>query len=273
MGFANFEFPHCSYYDSDLRELIDMYKRLIGEYSTILNTVEELEKKVSDLYNYVDSEIASRLAAALAEINAQIETINELLSVQERKIDDLTDSVNVRFDSERAITESELSELRVSVMNEIAQLAVDFGGELSELWEYVNNLQFTMAPIYNPVKGYKTDIEQAVRDTWNALRVHGYTVARYSAIAPTVDDYSNTSMTVTDYATRARLIIEPLRVVQPLNGSLTTVGNAVLTAAVIGATDPLTVSEYATLALTAEEYTAKNVTVNSYDYNGKSVIE
>lgn len=273
MGFANFEFPHSSYYDSDLRELIDMYKRLTTDYSTILSTVEQLDNKVSELYNYVDSEIASRLAAALSEINAQIAAINELLNVQEQKITELTDSVNARFDSERAITESEINELRVSVTNEIAQLAIDFGGELAELWDYVNKLQFTMPPIYNPVKGYKTDIEQAVRDAWNALRVHGYTVARYSAIAPTVDDYSNMAMSATDYATRAQLIIEPLRVVQPLNGSLTTVGNAVLTAAVIGATDPLTVSEYAALALTAEEYTAKNVTVNSYDYNGKSVIE
>ena len=194
MAYGAFEFPNASFYDSDLRELLAMYKKLTAEYDSILATVEALNKKVNDLYNYVDAEIANAVKKALAEVNAKIVVINEkiatingIIAAQEEKINNLKQYTDTRFTEERNITESTIEQTRTEIEAEIKKLTVDFSAELFKLWEYVRDLSFNLPPIYNPVTGRYDAIPKTVDDIWNALRVHALTVARYSADALTVD--------------------------------------------------------------------------------------
>lgn len=275
MAYGAFEFPNASFYDSDLRELLAMYKKLTTEYDSILATVEALNKKVDDLYNYVDAEIAEAVKTALAEVNAKIELINikiatiyRILGTQDEKINELKRYTDERFDEERNITNSTITQTRKEIETEIRQLTVDFSAELLELWEYVQDLSFTLPPIYNPVTGRYDAIPKTVGDMWNALRVHALTVARYSADALTVDEYKALMLTATEYAVQGRTIIEPPEAVNRLAGNWTTVNNAIASAGQVGAVHSLSAAEYAALNLTADAYGAENLTVFQYDFNG-----
>lgn len=275
MSYGAFEFPNASFYDSDLRELLAMYKKLTAEYDSILATVEALNKKVDDLYNYVDAQIAEAVKKALAEVNAKIEIINtkiatieSTLSAQDEKINNLKQYTDTRFTEERNITNSTIEQTRNDIEREIRQLTIDFSAELFELWEYVRDLSFTLPPIYNPVTGRYEAITKTVNDLWNALRVHALTVARYTADALTVDEYKTLQLTATEYATEARSIIEPPEAVNRLAGNWTTVNNAIASAGQVGAVNSLSAAEYASLNLTADAYAAEELTVNQYDFNG-----
>ena len=275
MAYGAFEFPNASFYDSDLRELLAMYKKLLAEYDSILSTVEALNKKVNDLYNYVDAEIAEAVKTALAEVNSKIdfinekiETINGILSAQEEKINNLKQYTDTRFEEERNITDSTIEQTRKEIEAEMHKLTVDFSAELLKLWEYVQDLSFTLPPIYNPVTGRYDAIPKTVNDMWNALRVHALTVARYSADALTVDEYKALRLTATEYAVKGRSIIEPPEAVNRLAGNWTTVNNAIASAGQVGAVNSLSAAEYGALELSVDAYSAENLSVSQYDFNG-----
>lgn len=275
MAYGAFEFPNASFYDSDLRELLAMYKKLIAEYNSILATVEALNKKVDDLYNYVDEEIAEAVKTALAEVNAKIEVINAkiatiegILMKQDENINNLKQYTDTRFTEERNITNSSIEAARKELETEIRQLTVDFSAELLELWEYVRDLSFTLPPIYNPVTGRYDAISKTVEDIWNVLRVHALTVARYSADALTVYEYKALMLTATEYAVEGRSIIEPPEAVNRLAGNWTTVNNAIASAGQVGTVNSLSAAEYAALNLTADAYSAENLSISQYDFNG-----
>lgn len=275
MAYGAFEFPNASFYDSDLRELLAMYKKLVAEYDNILSTVEALNKKVDDLYNYVDAQIADAVKKALAEVNAKIEVINAkiatiegILIKQDENINNLKHYTDTRFTEERNITNSSIEAARKELETEIRQLTVDFSAELLELWEYVQDLSFTLPPIYNPVSGRYETIPKTVEDIWNALRVHALTVARYIAAALTVEEYKGLGLTATEYAVNGRSIIEPPEAVNRLAGNWTTVNNAIASAGQVGAVNSLSAAEYATLNLSVDAYSAENLSVSQYDFNG-----
>lgn len=280
MAYGAFEFPNASFYDSDLRELLAMYKKLVAEYDSILSTVEALNKKVDDLYNYVDAQIADAVKKALAEVNAKIEvisekitTINGIIAAQEEKINNLKQYTDTRFTEERNITDSTIEQTRKEIEADIHKLTVEFSTQLLKLWEYVQDLAFNLPPIYNPVTGRYEAIPKAVEDIWNAVRVHALTVARYSADALTVDEYKALMLTATEYAVKGRSIIEPPEAVNRLAGNWTTVNNAIASAGQVGTVNSLSAAEYAALSLTAEEYAEKEWTVVYYDYHSKDGVK
>ena len=275
MAYGAFEFPNASFYDSDLRELLTMYEKLTAEYDSILATVEALNKKIDDLYNYVDAQIAEAVKNALAEVNAKIEVINtkiatieSALFAQDEKINNLKQYTDTRFTEERDITNSTIEQERNDIETELRQLTIDFSTELFELWEYVRDLSFTLPPIYNPVRGGYETIPKTVDDLWNALRVHALTVARYTANALTVEEYKTLQLTATEYATSARSIIEPPKAANRLTGNWTTINNAIASAGQVGAVNSLSAAEYSDLNLSADEYAAEELSVNQYDFYG-----
>ena len=280
MAYGAFEFPNASFYDSDLRELLAMYKKLTAEYDSILATVEALNKKVDDLYNYVDAKIADAVKKTLAEVNTKIEVINEkitaingIIAAQEEKINNLKQYTDTRFTEERNITDSTIEQTRKEIEADIHKLTVEFSAELRELWEYVQDLAFTLPPIYNPVTGRYEAIPKAVEDIWNAVRVHALTVARYSADALTVDEYKALMLTATEYAVQGRSIIEPPEAVNRLAGNWTTVNNAIASAGQVGTVNSLSAAEYGALSLTVEEYAEKEWTVVYYAYHSKDGVK
>ena len=280
MAYGAFEFPNASFYDSDLRELLAMYKKLTAEYDSILATVEALNKKVDDLYNYVDAQIADAVKKTLAEVNAKIVTINEkiatingIIAAQEEKLNNLKQYTDTRFTEERNITDSTIEQTRKEIEADIHKLTVEFSAELLKLWEYVQDLAFNLPPIYNPVTGRYEAIPKAVEDIWNAVRVHALTVARYSADALTVDEYKALLLTATEYAVKGRSIIEPPEAVNRLAGNWTTLNNAIASAGQVGTVNSLSAVEYGALSLTAEEYAEKEWTVVYYAYHSKDGVK
>lgn len=54
MSYTDYDFPHTGFYDSDLRELIDMYKKLVPQVEGLEEWKEEHEEAYSELKDMVD---------------------------------------------------------------------------------------------------------------------------------------------------------------------------------------------------------------------------
>ena len=92
MSFSNFEFPNTNFYDSDLRELISMYKKLVKEYDDILEQLNELKTNIGSIVDeYLDADLGAFKAELLTIINNEItELENEILEEQKKLEDDMT---------------------------------------------------------------------------------------------------------------------------------------------------------------------------------------
>lgn len=54
MAFGISEFPHTQFYDSDLSELIRLYKQLVGDYDEIVEKLKQAQKEWQESIDYVE---------------------------------------------------------------------------------------------------------------------------------------------------------------------------------------------------------------------------
>lgn len=125
MSFANFEFPNTNFYNSDLRELISMYKKLVEDYDNIKAMIEE---SVRDY----DSLIADN-----KEIHKRMEAIESAMSQLEKKI---IAEVNATVDSKLGSTIEYLEDENQKLVKEVATYVANINMEISGLRKYVNKV-------------------------------------------------------------------------------------------------------------------------------------
>ena len=124
MSFANFEFPNTNFYNSDLRELIAMYKKLSAEYDSIK---EMIETSIQDYES---------LIADNKEIHQRMTSIETKMSQLEKTI--ITE-VNAVVDSKVGSAVEYLEEENHKLVQEVESYVKNINSEISQLTEYVNN--------------------------------------------------------------------------------------------------------------------------------------
>lgn len=266
------EFPNTNYYDSDLKELICMYKKLLGEYETLVNGFEELKNQVNNFYMYVDEEISKALDKVIQELNIRMESLENEMSILTSRIEVFETDVNNRFEIERQRTDINISAIKSELLGELSDLALEFSEEIEKLRKEISEIELTMGKIYNPTSAKQDTIENTIFEVWQAARVHALTASQYDALCITASDYDNKRLTANTYAVAAQLKLRPLMVYNPYTGNIDNLQNAINTAAIMGETNPITAEEYANLHLSADAFKAFDVTSQQYDFYAKSYL-
>ena len=266
------EFPNTNYYDSDLKELIALYKKLLAEYDTLVSGFEELKNSVDNLFLYVDDEIAKSLDKTISEVNARMNSIEEEIQVQQERISSLTEEINTRFIAEREYTNVNIAAAKMDMLGKLSELAIDIGNEIADIRKELSEIEVTMGKINNPTTAEEDTIENTINDVWEANRVHSLTAARYDSLCFTAEEYDNKRITANDYAISAELILIPMKVFNPYTGEIDSLQNAINTSSIIGQTNPITAQEYLDLHITSDEYEAFDITAQQYDFNAKSYL-
>ena len=115
------EFPHSNYSDWDLRQLIELYKKLIDEYSTVEQVAEktrqlnstltenfstfknEVEQKINVFTAEIDDRVANGITQGLGDIrnefNSFKETINSQLNEFTKTVNDNINLLDNRVDA------------------------------------------------------------------------------------------------------------------------------------------------------------------------------
>ena len=124
MSFANFEFPNTNFYNSDLRELISMYKKLVEDYDSIKTMIEEAVRDY-------DSLIADN-----KEIHQRMEAIETAMSQLEKKI---IAEVNATVDSKVGSAVEYLENENQKLVSEVATYVANINMQINGLTKYVNN--------------------------------------------------------------------------------------------------------------------------------------
>lgn len=285
MSYTQYDFPHTHFHDSDLRELIEMYDKVVSEYDSLVAWKNQHESDYNDLMNRVgalEGEITSfeaRIQEEFDSLKDGLETyiyeqVHEALGQIIIEVGDIRESIiQLREDLTR-----EIFELQGNLISQDKMLRNWVEARLEQFVEEIPDL--TTVNVWNPVRGALTSVQIAINDLYDLARVGGLTALEYDSMQLTAGEYDGLNLTAYDYDNYARDILgqrgifkNPLYYMNsPFTGEYVPITTVINELAHLHKADALTASEYDALNLSAADYDAYDLTAFDYDWSGKILL-
>lgn len=297
-NWLNNHYPYTDFHEANLDFLLETYQQIVNEINQILAWVNQHEID----YN----EAIRRLTAVENEIDtfeAQItKAFDDLAAEQEAKFEEQTAKLDASIEAFRremnaamAQFRADIEALKRSVEVEIIKLKNDINTAIINLnnqllanneyiYEYVENRldefiesfpELINLPVYNPVRGTITNIQEAINDLYEVACVNGLTAFQYDSLGLTAQEYDSKGLTALEFDTKGYILLgypdENWYMISPFTGQYVKVKDVVMDLAHFHM-EGLTAGEYDALDLTAEEYDDKNITAFDFDWFGKDIL-
>lgn len=291
MNGSLFEYPHTSYYGSDLQELIRMYKQLTEDYSGIKSSIEECLHQIENFGDYVDEEIQKGLAVAIANIDSRMSIIEKKFESTHSELLKLKNDVSTMASDVRA----EVDELRTLIYNlgdnlraeirVIYDLFEKFRHEVDEeidyktqtMLDYINDYitRLERLSVTNPFTGEFMDIQIVLNEICNYI-VSGYglTAKEYDDMQISASQYDNLLISAMNYSMRGFFMFFEhfyMKVRSPFTGNMETY-REIINRLINFHKNSLTAQEYDDKLLDADSYETLSISSYDYDWNGLNII-
>lgn len=290
------EFPNTNYYDSDLRQLLELYRKLTEEYKELVDTINKTNAKLdryqSEIPVYVRTVVQKEISKFVADsvrraelLQTQIDVLKKNIDVRFEKVYSTIDKEDVKIENYRKeyiktneIYDRKLSEMRLivlgsnSVNRQMVESAVD------KLTKLVEEIPKSTLPVFNPILVKQTTINDAISDLYNyGITREGFTALEWhNATHITCQYFSDSEITALDFWTGGKPILncypDAIKMFSPVSGNYVTVKDAIYELANYLKINSITAAEYDDKNLTAEEYENTNISAQSYDWDGKEIL-
>ena len=306
----NNKYPYTSFHELNLDWLLETYQEIVDhiraltdwmsqhkeEYEEALARLEAVEGEIDTFEQRVQAEfdrLAEEQAQAFAEQTAKLDLaiqqmkdeVNEEIVKLRNDVYNAIADFQVQFNQLKASVEAEITQLRILINQEIVRLnqTLEVNNEYirqyveDRLDQFINDFptMITLVPVYNPVRGTTTSLQQAINDLYDVARVYGLTAEQYDSLGLTAQTYDGYELTAMEYDQYGYIKLgypdENWYMISPFTGQYTKVKNVVMDLAhfhMVG----LTAEEYDTLELEAEVYDLKEITAFDYDWFGKDIL-
>lgn len=280
-----FDFPNVSAYDSDLRELLYLWRQLRDQYYILTNGLNDLDSRFKAIDTRFD-ETLTAFGKLGKEVEALANKVDGLFDEVERAVDEqVTAQVNAKtrelwsaIDALRA-KDSELVTLiqntdentRRWVLGVLIEALRPVNASIAELADKIAKLQFDLPDMLNPARGYETPLFNVIWDMWDALRVHALSCGEYDSMNMTCGEYDAKGFTCLEYDTRSKELLTLNLCRNPINGLMEKTCKVIDDLAAL-LRNGLTCGEYDDKHLTCGQYDDLGITCHDYDWNGKELI-
>lgn len=285
---TQFDFPNVSNYDSDLREILAIVKKLIDDYNTLVAGINDLndgyeevlrqfnivkadfaklEQTVADFENEIDEKVAAAIAVWSDDYIQRINQLTQYVHDEVALFSDLANGIVEEFNTlvSAAYDYADMKD---------AQIVKQFNVELAEVNERIDELVFELPDVYNITKGYETSFVELVYDVYDATRDHAYTARNFDARGLTAAEFDALNETAYVLDTRGHEILYPVGLVNnPYTGEKEPIDYVLEQIAQAAAGDnAITATEFDALDLSATEFDAKNLTAYMFDMYAKQLL-
>lgn len=309
VGFNN-KYPYTDFHELNLDWLLETYQEIVDSINTlntwmaehkieyqealaeltrIANEIDTFEAQIQAQFDQLKQEQAQAFAEQTAKLNL---AIAQMTAEVRAELDDFQKEFNqamadftTQFNQIKLDIQREIVNLRVLVNQEIVRLNNLIIGNNEYIQEYVENRLdefldefptiLVNVPVYNPVRGELTTIQQAINDIYDMARMYGLTAIQYDSLGLTAEEYDNLGLTALEYDQNGYIALgypdENWYMVSPFTGQYSKVKDVVMDLAHFHM-DGLTATEYDALELEAETYDDKLITAFDYDWFGKDIL-
>ena len=285
-------FPYTNFHELNL----DWIMKEIARYDDIItsfqawqaeseHTTAETQARLRVLENDMSSfevDVQNAFNRLSADLQQQI---NELDAESQRRLTEAINQMQTQINNLITQTRQQIAEMQHEIDNAIIYLdgRMDYNNRLMReyveyrLDQFIHDFPSILElPVFNPVRGRVTDIDMALRDLYDMIRVEGAVTAfEYDSLQLTASDYDSLGITAFQYDTNARYLLKypdhRWMMISPFTGQWTEIYLVVRGLADLHRLG-LTAYDYDAKELTAAEYDALGLTAYNYDWHGRELI-
>lgn len=222
-------------------EKIAGLKKYIDNLNTdIYKHITEVEKNIRDDMDAKDTELDEKINKAQTQLLDKIGALNILIY-------DLNDETRTHIDT-----------------------------EVKKLYDYINNYVPNNMEVLNPVKGYRTSLNQALADMYDNLRYYALTCNEFDSLNLTCTEFDNLLLSCTEfdlYGAKRFRVDSNLYIHNPFTGEYVFYQDVIYQLAQLHFNNPITASEFDCLLLTVTGFEAKALSAYTFDSNAKTALQ
>ncbi len=175
--------------DTEFDDIKSEFDTVKSEVDSLLNTMQATIQAeiLAFVPDYVDGVISPYLTE-LQGLMAEVESLRDIMSGWENLLNQMRRDFNTADDALRADYISRIETLRYEMILELALVN-----------DRIDNMQYNLPDIDNPVRGFKTSIEQAIEDVYNAVRYFALTALQFQGANLTAQQLDDLELTALEW--------------------------------------------------------------------------
>lgn len=252
-------YEHLCYIGYKVNECIDAINGFTDAYK------QYTDEKVSELKTYIDGlnrDIYNHITEVEANIRHDMDT-------RDNELDEKINKVQTNL-------LDKISTLNILIYDLNAETRAHIDTEVKKLYDYINDYVPNNMEVLNPVRGYRTSLNQALADMYDNLRYYALTCNEFDSLNLSCKEFDGLSINCTEfdlYGAKRFRVDSNLYMHDPFTGDYVFYQDVIYKLAELHFNDPITASEFDALLLTVTAFQSKALSAYTFDSNAKTALK
>lgn len=223
------------------------------------------DEKIAGLKAYIDN-LNTDIYKHIAEVE---KNIREDMDAKDTELDEKINKVQTQL-------LNKISDLNILIYDLNAETRAHIDTEVKKLYDYINDYVPNNMEVLNPVKGYRTSLNQALADMYDNLRYYALTCNEFDSLNLSCTEFDNLLLSCTEfdlYGAKRFRVDSNLYMHDPFSGKYVFYQDVIYKLAELHFNNPITVSEFDALLLTVAGFEAKALSAYTFDSNAKTALK
>lgn len=247
------------YIDYKVNECIDAINGFTDAYKQYTN------EKVSELKTYIDG------------LNRDIYNhITEVETNIRHDMDTRDNELNEKINKVQTNLLDKISALNILIYALNAETRTHIDTEVKKLYDYINDYVPNNMEVLNPVRGYRTSLNQALADMYENLRYYALTCNEFDSLNLSCAEFDGLSINCAEfdlYGAKRFRVDSNLYMHDPFTGEYVFYQDVIYKLAELHFDNPITAGEFDALLLTVTAFKSKALSAYTFDSNAKTALK
>lgn len=223
------------------------------------------DEKVAELKTYIDG-----LNRDIYNHITEVETnIRHDMDTRDNELDEKINKVQTNL-------LDKISMLNILIYDLNAETRAHIDTEVKKLYDYINDYVPNNMEVLNPVRGYRTSLNQALADMYDNLRYYALTCNEFDSLNLSCTEFDGLSINCTEfdlYGAKRFRVDSNLYMHDPFTGKYVFYQDVIYKLAELHFDNPITASEFDALLLTVTAFQSKALSAYTFDSNAKTALK
>lgn len=223
------------------------------------------DEKISQLKAYIDG-LNTDIYKHITEVE---KNIREDMDAKDTELDEKINKVQTQL-------LDKIGALNILIYDLNDETRAHIDTEVKKLYDYINDYVPNNMEVLNPVKGYRTSLNQALADMYDNLRYYALTCNEFDSLNLTCTKFEDLSLTCTEfdlYAAKRFRVDSNLYMHDPFTGEYVFYQDVIYKLAELHFNNPITAREFDALLLTINAFQSKALSAYTFDSNAKTALK
>lgn len=223
------------------------------------------DEKIAGLKKYIDN-LNTDIYKHITEVE---KNIREDMNAKDTELDEKINRVQTEL-------ADKISDLNILIYQLNTETRKHIDGEVKKLYDYINSYVPNNMEVLNPVRGYYTNLNQALGDMYDNLRYYALTCNEFDALNLTCTEFGDLLLSCTEfdlYGAKRFHVDSNLYMHDPFTGEYVFYQDVIYKLAELHFNNPITAGEFDALLLTVTAFEAKALSSYTFDSNAKTALK